>query len=92
MYLLSELALIPTLILILLWLAGGWLIAFRLFDLHPRERGLVGLGLGMVMSTWLSNFTARLLPLPLAFWVSALIVFAFGIYLNWSNVILMSLR
>ena len=40
----------------------------------------------MVMSTWLSNFAGRLLPLPLAFWVSALIVFAFGIYLNWSNV------
>jgi hypothetical protein len=87
MYIFSEISLLPTLLLIILWLASGWLIAFRLFDLHPRERGLVGLGLGMVMSTWLSNFTARFLPLLVAFWVSALIVFAFGIYLNWSDVI-----
>jgi hypothetical protein len=92
MYLLNELNIFPILLLILLWLASGWLIAFRLFDLHPRERGLVGLGLGMVMSTWLSNFTARLLPLPFAFWVSAIIVLTFGIYLNWSDVISMSLR
>jgi len=83
MYLLNELNIFPTFLLIIIWLAGGWLIAFRLFDLHPRERGLVGLGIGMVMSTWLSNFTARILPLPLAFWVSGIIVFVFGIFINW---------
>lgn len=83
MYLLDELSIFPILVLILLWLAGGWLIALRLFDLPSRERGLVGLGLGMVISVWLSNFTARFLPLPLAFWFSALIVLTFGVYSAW---------
>ena len=78
MYLLSELSIIPTILLIILWLAGGWLISSQLFDIHPRERGLISLGIGMVMSTWLSNFTARILPLPLAFWVSGIIVLLFG--------------
>ncbi len=81
MYFFSEISIIPALVLIFLWFAGGWMITFRLFDIPARERGLVGLGVGMIASTWLSNFIARFLPLASAFWVSAIFTTLFGLYL-----------
>ena len=67
MYLFNELQVLSLLLLFLLWGIGGWLLTLRCFDLEPHERGLIGLGLGLVIANWLGNFLARVLPLPLAF-------------------------
>lgn len=83
MYLLNELQILPLILLCLLWGVGGWLLTLRWFDLEPRERGLVGFGTGLVIANWLGNFLARLLPLELAFWASALLTLALGIFAAW---------
>src|SRR5258706_3358012 len=59
MYLFSELNFFPLILLLALWALGGWLIVARLFDLHPSERGLIGLGVGLTTATLLSNLVAR---------------------------------
>jgi hypothetical protein len=83
MYLFSEISPLPFFAILLLWALGGWLLAARLFDLPPRERGLVGLGLGVILANWSANWLARLLaPLP-AFWLSALLVLGLGLTAAW---------
>ena len=79
MYLFSELQIIPLLFLFLLWGFGGWLMTLRWFDLEPHERGFVGFGLGLVVANWLGNFTARILPMSVAFWAAALLTVALGL-------------
>lgn len=81
MPLFHEFGVLPALMLLIAWAAGGWLIALRVFDLDRRERPLVGLGLGMILSTWLTNFVARWVGIGLAAWISAGIVLAFGLAL-----------
>jgi hypothetical protein len=83
MYLFSELQILPLLVLFLLWGAGGWLMTLRWFELQPHERGLIGFGIGLVVANWLGNFTARLLPMPIAFWASALLTVALGLLAAW---------
>ncbi len=83
MYLFSEFRVIPVFVLMALWAAGGWLISARLFDIKPVERHLVGFGIGLVLSNWLANLIVRIVPMPFAFWISALIVLGFGILLAW---------
>ena len=83
MYLFSELNILPALLLIALWTLGGWLITARTFDLPPRERILVGLGVGLVTGTWLANWLARFLPPTLAFWGAALLTIALGLGMSW---------
>jgi len=78
MYLLSELQIIPLIFLFLLWGIGGWLMTLRWFDLESYERGFIGFGLGLVIATWIGNFTARILPMQFAFWVAALLSLALG--------------
>ncbi|HSL29025.1 MAG TPA: hypothetical protein VK900_07495, partial [Anaerolineales bacterium] len=80
MYLFSELQLIPLLILFLLWGLGGWLLTLRWFELETHERLLIGFGLGLVLANLGANFLARFLALPLAFWLSALLVLGVGMY------------
>ena len=79
MYLFSELQFLPLLLLFSLWGVGGWLLTLRWFDLEPHERGLVGFGLGLVVANWMGNFTARILPMSVAFWTAALLTLAFGL-------------
>ncbi|MCX6068882.1 MAG: hypothetical protein NT121_24565 [Chloroflexi bacterium] len=55
MYLFSELNLLSLLLLLALWTLGGWLMTARAFNLPARERGLVSLGLGLVLGTWLAR-------------------------------------
>jgi hypothetical protein len=83
MYLFSELQILPLLFLFLLWGAGGWLMTLRWFDLEPHERGFVGLGIGLVVANWLGNFTARVLPMSVAFWASAFLTLALGVVSAW---------
>jgi hypothetical protein len=71
MYLLREMNVGPLLALLVVWGIAGWLMAARLYVLPSRERGLVGLGIGMTASTWAVNFLARWLPFELACWLSA---------------------
>ena len=83
MYLFSELQILPLLLLFLLWGIGGWLMTLRWFDLEPHERGFLGFGLGLVVANWLGNFTARFLPMSIAFWASALLTLALGLIAAW---------
>jgi hypothetical protein len=39
--------------------------------------------MGMVVANWLGNFTARLLPMSVAFWASALMTLALGLLSAW---------
>ena len=55
----------------------------RWFDLEPHERGLLGFGIGMVVANWLGNFTARLLPMSIAFWVAGFLTLALGLISAW---------
>ncbi len=79
MYLFSELQILPLLLLFLLWGVGGWLMTLRWFDLESHERGFIGFGLGMVVANWLGNFTARVLPMSIAFWAAALLTVMLGL-------------
>ncbi len=78
MYLFSEINPLPLALLLTLWTLGGWLILSRLFDLPAHERGLLGLGVGLTLSTLLANFLGRFLPTAIAFWLSAALTVAIG--------------
>ena len=83
MYLFAELQIVPLLLLFLLWGIGGWLMTLRWFDLEPHERGFIGLGIGLVVANWLGNFTARIVPMSVAFWVSAILTLIIGLISAW---------
>lgn len=83
MYLFSELNLSNIIIIFALWGIGGWLMLSRHFEVSPKERGLVGFGLGLVVSNMLVNFTARWMPLVAASWLAAFLTIFLGILLAW---------
>jgi hypothetical protein len=83
MYLFSEINLINILLLLALWTLGGWLMTLRSFDLPSHERGLVGLGLGLVIGSWLANLLVRWMPASPAFWGAALLTVALGAIMSW---------
>jgi hypothetical protein len=83
MYLFSELSLLPLILLLALWTLGGWLITARAFFLPARERGLVSLGIGLMLGTWFANWLARFMPPTVAFWGAALLTIAIGVALAW---------
>ena len=83
MYLVTELNPLYFVIILSIWALGGWLIAARLFKLAARERGLLGLGLGVILSNWSANWLARFLPPLAAFWASALLILGIGLTLAW---------
>jgi hypothetical protein len=83
MYLFNEFQILPLFLLFLLWGLSGWLLTVRWFDLETHERGLIGLGLGMIVANWLGNFLARFLPMSFAFWAAALVTLGLGLVAAW---------
>lgn len=65
----------------LVWTVGGTLLVQALFRLPRRETCLIGLGIGLTLTNWLVNWLARIMNLPLAAWISALLVFLCGLIL-----------
>jgi hypothetical protein len=82
MYIFSEISPLPLILILALWALGGWLILSRLFDLPAHEHGLLGLGVGLTVSTLLANFLGRFLPTTAAFWLSATLTVAIGLALT----------
>lgn len=62
-----------------LWAFGGYALALGLFRLRRVESPMVGLGLGIVLQSWSANLLARVVPIPLAFWLAAALVFFGGL-------------
>ena len=83
MYLFSDLSIFPLLLLFTLWGIGGWLMLSRHFEVPLNERGLIGFGLGLVISNMLVNFTARWMPLATACWLAGLLAVALGVLMAW---------
>jgi hypothetical protein len=82
MYLFSEFSIFPLTLLLAFWALGGWLIVSR-FELPAYERGLIGLGVGLTVSTLLANLTGRILPTAVAFWLAGALTLVIGIALAW---------
>ncbi len=81
----NPLSLLPWLGVLLLWWGGGWLLATHLFRLKPRERLVVGFGLGLVLYLWATNLLAHGLPPMLAFSLSGLLVLLAGLLAAWRS-------
>ena len=70
---------ISFLILCLFWSVGGLLIVSRTFRLKVHERLLAGIATGFLLFIVLSNLLSQLLPLSVAYWVGAVIIFLAGV-------------
>ncbi len=71
--------LLPLLVWAVLWGVGGWLLTVSLFRLRRSETAMVGLGVGLVVETWLANWLARWLPVLAAFWLAAIMTLGGGL-------------
>src|SRR5512135_1510782 len=61
-----------------LWGIGGWLLSLTLFRLRPAEAVPIGIGVGVVLETWVANLLAHVLPIDAASWASAILLCAAG--------------
>jgi hypothetical protein len=64
-----------------LWSLGGWLIVAQAFQLRSRERLMAGFAVGLLSFITLANLLAHILPLTVAFWTAAAMVFGLGVVL-----------
>jgi hypothetical protein len=81
----NPLSLLPWLAaMALVWLAG-WLLATHAFRLQARERLVVGLGLGVVLYSWLANLLGHWLSPELTFFLPALILLLVGGIFAWRS-------
>ena len=79
----SALSFLPWLAALLaLWL-GGWLLATHAFRLGARERLVVGLGLGLVLYTWLANLIGHWLSPVLTFAGAVILLLLMGVLFAW---------
>jgi len=62
-----------------LWAAGGWLLAGGMFRLRRGEAGMVGFALGLVLQVWLANLLSQVVAIPVSFWLSSVAVLLAGI-------------
>jgi hypothetical protein len=79
----SYLDLAQWLLVSILASGGGWLVCRTLFRPRPRERIFLGIASGLLILTLASNLFALLMPLNLAFWTAALLIFAIGLVIGW---------
>jgi hypothetical protein len=68
-------------VLCALWAVGGFFIAGHSFHLKYREKLAAGLATGFLLFIVLSNLLAQILPLTVAYWSSAGIIFLCGLML-----------
>lgn len=81
----NPLSLLPWLAaMALVWLAG-WLLATHAFRLQARERLVVGLGLGVVLYSWLANLLGHWFSPELTFFLPALILLLVGGIFAWRS-------
>ena len=66
---------------VMCWVLGGWWMVRAAFKLNPAEEGMLGLVVGLAAEVGLVNFAARVISLPWATWLSALIVLCAGLIL-----------
>ena len=71
--------LVSLLVWVLLWALGGIWIARSAFVLRRNEQVLTGLAVGLVLENWLANLLGHFLPVPLTFWVAAMLVLLIGL-------------
>jgi hypothetical protein len=64
------------------WALGGVLIINRSFHLKSREKLIAGGATGFLLFIVLSNLLAQILPLPVAYWSSSIILFLSGLVLS----------
>ncbi len=64
-----------------LWAVGGFFIAGHSFHLKHREKLLSGLATGFLLFIVLSNLLAQVLPLTVAYWSGAGVIFLTGLLL-----------
>jgi len=69
----------PLILWVLLWIIGGWMLAASLFRLHGGEAAMVGIGVGLVIETWLANVLAQMIPAVIAFWLAAALTLLGGL-------------
>lgn len=62
----------------ILWAIGGIWLASSVFSLRPNEKMTVGIVVGWLAQNWLANLLAWVFPIPLTFWLAAVMVFAAG--------------
>lgn len=68
-----------------LWIVGGWLILRGAFHVGANEQIPLALLAGFVIDTVLANMLGQVLPLPLAFWLAAVLVLLLGVALAWGK-------
>jgi hypothetical protein len=68
-------------ILCALWATGGFLLVSHSFHLKAREKLAAGVAAGFLIYIVLSNLLAQLLPLSVAYWSSAALIFLTGLLL-----------
>lgn len=74
-------SIIPFLLWVLLWGAGGTWIVRSAFHLYKREELLAGLAVGVVLENFFANILAQVLPgsVVVSFWLASGLVFVLGI-------------
>lgn len=79
----GNLNLLPWLIAMLAAWLGGWLLATHAFKLKKGERLIIGLGLGIVLYTWLANLLGHWVSADVIFYGAAGIVLLAGLAIAW---------
>jgi hypothetical protein len=74
------LSILLTIIWLILCTAGGIFLTGGLFKVTRAELPLIGAALGLVLDIFLTNFAAHFIPVSVAVWVAAAILFCGGIF------------
>jgi len=81
----STADILALLLFLALCTAGGWFLVRAGFRLSPKDRVIVGAGLGLSLATWLANLLSHWIEPPVSFWLSAGLLVAVGVGLWWGQ-------